>query len=65
MHVTDARALLTAAGLAADHDFSVFDAIFVARAIERGLPLLTSDARLVRAVENLLPTELLRGVDGR
>jgi predicted nucleic acid-binding protein len=40
----------------------VTDGVFVDRALATGLPLLTSDARLCRAVDGLLSTELLRGV---
>lgn len=43
---------------------SVYDATFVARAVEERLTLLTTDARLCRAVDGMLSTELLRGVAG-
>jgi predicted nucleic acid-binding protein len=64
VHTTDADALSRAAALAADRSLRVFDALVVDRALQRGLPLLTSDVKLVRAVGGLLPTELLRGLDG-
>lgn len=65
VHVSDVHALERAAALAADRSLRVFDALVTDRAIERNLTLLTSDRRLVRAVADLLPTELLREVDGR
>lgn len=65
VHVTDVDALSRAAALAADRSLRIFDALVVSLAIERRLPLLTTDAALTRAVAGLLPTELLRGVDGR
>ena len=64
IHATDVDSLEQAAALAADHNLRVFDALMVHRSLERGLPLLTSDARLCRAVDGLVSTELLRGVDG-
>jgi predicted nucleic acid-binding protein len=57
----DVTRLLRAAALAADHSLSVFDALFVELALSTGLPLLTADARLVRASGGLVSTELLRG----
>lgn len=65
IHTTDADALARAAALAADRSLRFFDAVLVDRAVVEGLPLLTSDKRLVHAARGLLPTELLRGVDGR
>ena len=62
VHGTDADALERAGALAADRDLRFFDALVVDRALQRGLVLLTSDARLVRAVEGLVSTELLRGI---
>lgn len=63
VHATDAEALARAARLSADRMVSVYDAVFVDRALQRGLPLLTADAKLVRAVAGLLSTELLDGID--
>jgi predicted nucleic acid-binding protein len=57
----EATRLLRAAALAADHSISVFDALFVELALSTGVPLLTADARLVRAAGGLVSTELLRG----
>lgn len=64
IHATDVEALARAAALAADRSLRLFDAVLVDRALVEGLPLLTGDGRLVRAVEGLLSTELLRGLDG-
>jgi predicted nucleic acid-binding protein len=61
VHATDVDALDRAAALAADRNLRLFDALIVDRALERDLPLLTSDAKLCRGVEGLLSTELLRG----
>lgn len=52
--------LLRAAALAADLSLRVFDALFVELSLSTGLPLLTSDARLVRSLGGRLSTELLR-----
>jgi len=64
IHPTDADSLEQAAALASDHGIRVFDAMMVHLSLERGLPLLTTDAKLCRAVDGLVSTELLRGVDG-
>lgn len=63
VHTTDVGALERAAGLSAARMLSVYDAIVVDRALERGVPLLTADARLARAVAGLLSTEVLEGID--
>lgn len=66
VHWTDVDRLERSAALAADRNLRIFDALIVDRAIERGLPLLTADAKLCRAVDGLLSTALLKGVtDGR
>lgn len=62
VHLTDVNALERAAGLVADRMLGVFDAIVVDRALQRGIPLLTSDAHLCRAVGGLVSTELLHGI---
>ncbi len=49
-----------AADLAARRMLRVFDALVVDHALQRGVTLLTTDAKLVRAVDDLLSTELLR-----
>ncbi len=65
IHATDVDGLEQAAALAADHNLRVFDALMVHRSLQRGLPLLTTDAKLCRAIDGLISTELLSGVDGR
>ncbi|MGH7882684.1 MAG: hypothetical protein ACREN8_07230 [Candidatus Dormibacteraceae bacterium] len=40
-----------------------FDAIFVLVAQQRAIPLLTSDRKLCRAVQGLIETQLLRGIE--
>lgn len=62
VHPTSVEELTIASRLAVRHSLSLFDAAFVSLALRTGLPLLTTDARLVRAVSGLVPTELLRGV---
>ncbi len=64
VHTTGVDALERSAALAADRNLRLFDAIIVDRALERDLPLLTSDAKLCRAIDRLLSTELFRGVGG-
>lgn len=64
VHTTDVDRLERAARLATDRMLSVYDAVLVVLALELGLPLLTSDAKLCRAVEGLLSTVLLRGSAG-
>lgn len=64
VHPTDVDRLERAARLATDRMLSVYDAVLVVLALELGLPLLTTDARLCRAVEGLLSTTLLRGSVG-
>ncbi len=70
IHPTDPAGLplllrLAARHGTARHGISMFDAAFVDLALRTGLTLLTADARLVRAVGQLIPTELLRGMGGR
>lgn len=45
-----------------DQMVNVYDATFVDLALQRGLPLLTGDARSSRAVANVVQVEVLRGV---
>ncbi|MGI5161826.1 hypothetical protein [Microbispora sp. CA-102843] len=51
-----------AASLAVDYSLRMSDALFVQAALERQLPLLTTDVKLSRAVNALVPVEVLRGV---
>lgn len=62
IHGTDVEALERAAALAADRRLAVYDALLAHRALDRDLPLLTADAALCRAVQGLVSTELLRGI---
>jgi len=64
VHPTDAERLERAARLASTRMLAVYDAVLVVLALELGLPLLTTDAKLCRAVEGLLSTTLLRGSAG-
>lgn len=62
VHETTADRLERAAELAATRMLGLYDALFVGLAQEFDLPILTSDARLVRAVGKTARVELLRGV---
>lgn len=64
VHRTDVDMLERAARLATVRMVNVYDAVVVVHALDLGLPLLTSDARLCRAVDGLLSTTLLRGSVG-
>ncbi len=39
-----------------------FDAVLVDRALQRGVPLLTGNRKLVNAAGDTAPVEILRGV---
>ncbi|MEU7881266.1 type II toxin-antitoxin system VapC family toxin [Microbispora sp. NBC_01189] len=62
VHVCDVDRVQRAASLAVDYSLRMFDALFVQAALERQLPLLTTDVKLSRAVNALVPVEVLRGV---
>lgn len=62
VHTTNCDRLERAAALAIDHSLRIYDAVLVQIALEQGLPLLTTDAKLCKAVDGLISTELLRGV---
>jgi len=62
VHVCDVDRVQRAAGLAADYSLRMFDALFMQAALERQLPLLTTDVKLSRAVNHLVPVEILRGI---
>ncbi|GAB3883241.1 type II toxin-antitoxin system VapC family toxin [Microbispora bryophytorum] len=62
IHTCDIDRVQRAAGLAVDYSLRMFDALFVQAALERQLPLLTTDVKLGRAVNALVPVEVLRGV---
>lgn len=61
VHPIDVDRLERVARLTATRMVGVYDATFVVLALELGLPLLTTDAKLCRAVDGLLSTTLLRG----
>ena len=49
--VSSPAAALYALELALDYGISGYDAVYVALAAEEGLPLVTADARLMRALD--------------
>lgn len=59
---TDEDDLERAADLAVRYNLKLFDALVADRALQSGLPLLTSDKRLGNAIGHLLEVEILRGV---
>jgi predicted nucleic acid-binding protein len=60
VHPTTADRLERAAELAARKMLGMYDALFVQLARELDLPLLTSDAKLGRAVDGTVQVELLQ-----
>jgi predicted nucleic acid-binding protein len=60
VHPTDADRLERAADLAARLTLRMYDALFAQLALERDLPLLTTDAKLCNAVHGVVRTELLQ-----
>jgi predicted nucleic acid-binding protein len=62
VHRTDADTLERVALLCSRRPVTFYDGLLVDRALQRGLPLLTADAKLARAVAGLLSTELLEGI---
>lgn len=60
--VQDVDGIERAGHLAADHMVNVYDATFVELAVQRGLPLLTGDARSSRGVANVVDIQVLRGL---
>ena len=62
IHGTDADALERAGELATRCTLRFFDAVLVDRALQRGMPLLTSDRKLANAVGTAAPVEILRGI---
>lgn len=60
VHPTTADRLERAAELAARRMLGMYDALFVQLAQELKLPLLTSDAKLARAVNGTIPVEVLQ-----
>lgn len=64
VHPTTADRLERAADLAARRMLGMYDALFVQLAQELDLPLLTSDAKLARAVEKTIQVEVLGATSG-
>jgi hypothetical protein len=62
VHASTADRLERAAELAAGKMLGMYDALFVQLARELELPLLTSDAKLGRAVAGTIQVEVLQGV---
>jgi predicted nucleic acid-binding protein len=62
VHPTTVDRLERAAELAARKMLGVYDALFVQLAQELGLPLLTCDAKLGRAVNGTVPVEILQSL---
>ncbi|WP_184971507.1 type II toxin-antitoxin system VapC family toxin [Nonomuraea endophytica] len=65
VHQVDADRLERAAALAVRLTLRMYDAIFAQLALDRAIPLLTTDTKLCAAVEGVVKTELLRGVVDR
>jgi predicted nucleic acid-binding protein len=61
VHHTDGPTMERVTRLSVTRGISPFDAAYVELALRTGLPLLTSDGRLARAVGDVLSTDLLRG----
>ncbi|MGW3347638.1 type II toxin-antitoxin system VapC family toxin [Nonomuraea rubra] len=62
VHAVDADVLERAADLAVRLTLRMYDAVFAQLALDRGLPLLTTDVKLCHAVSGIVETEPLRGV---
>ena len=62
MAVLDDADLVRAAALAGRHSLRMFDAVGAALALDRGLPLLTGDARSARALTGVVEVEVLSGI---
>jgi predicted nucleic acid-binding protein len=63
VHTTTADRLERAAELAARKILGMYDALFVQLARELELPLLTSDAKLSRAITGTINVEVLQGIE--
>ncbi|MER5422532.1 hypothetical protein [Streptosporangium roseum] len=60
VHPIGADRLERAAGLAVRLTLRMYDAVFAHPALDQGIPLLATDAKLCHAVEGVVKTELLR-----
>lgn len=58
----DLDGLLRAAALGARRNLRLFDALGASLALDRGLPLLTGDARCARALAGVVEVEVLEGI---
>lgn len=58
----DRHDLVRAAALGAKRNLRMFDALGASLALDRGLPLLTGDARAARALADLIEVEVLEGI---
>lgn len=58
----DNAGLVRAAALAAKRSLRMFDALAASLALDRGLPLLTGDARSARALAGVVEVEVLEGI---
>lgn len=55
--------LLRAASLSARHALRMFDALGASLALDRGVPLLTGDAKCARALAGVVDIEVLEGIN--
>lgn len=62
IHAVNADVLERAADLAVRLTLRMYDAVFAQLAVDRGIPLLTTDVKLCHAVEGVAETVVLRGV---
>lgn len=62
LHPLDADGIERAATLAASHSLRFYDAVYAVLALDTGVELLTSDARLARALVGSVPVQVLRGI---
>jgi len=58
----DRDGILRAAALGARRNLRLFDALGASLALDRGLPLLTGDARCARALAGVVEVEVLDGI---
>ncbi|MGI8875436.1 MAG: type II toxin-antitoxin system VapC family toxin [Egibacteraceae bacterium] len=59
-----ADVLQRAAGMAVDRSLQLFDALYAELASRLGVRLLTNDAKLARAVGDIVDVDVLRGIGG-
>ena len=61
--VLDADGMERACALAARPSLTVYDALGASLALDRGLPLLTGDAKCARALAGVVDVEVLEGIN--